>query len=472
MSALPSADPLLALGIVSAPTHVERRAQLRPFLTAGDAEKHNVLFKFVLGHTAADVIAEIKAYGRSEPDVVLLDASEGGGVGCVDKSFAWWRHAIVAYPHAAYIGKTDDDSIVRLPALAQLLRTPLPHAPRHVYAGWVQWTSWFPGRKYFGCGWATEAHRALHARTAPRSDCARCSWCLRRERGTTAPARVPLSEPVVGPFPFATGALELMSAPLAAAVFGSAWAAEYIRAARASAKRELARDSLSEPHHTDGPNGTWYIPAFGRWQCQLEDATIGYAVHATAAALDATLLELNGLVVDVKNEWSDARRWGADALRRELGRYLVLHKYVGIEAELQRMEAKEDAENAHNLARGAIRRNITHLRDLASVRRRVRDALDAGDAAAAGGGGGGPRPRLRVECAKGPPRWWPPPRTGRLEMPESLARWRVCRALRAAGDASRDAQRAARLGGRAGAMFRARLAGDQDLARQRGARVG
>ena len=60
MSALPSADPLLALGIVSAPTHAERRAQLRPFLTAGDAEKHNVLFKFVLGHTAADVIAEIK----------------------------------------------------------------------------------------------------------------------------------------------------------------------------------------------------------------------------------------------------------------------------------------------------------------------------------------------------------------------------------------------------------------------------
>ena len=352
----------------------------------------------MLGHTAADVIAEIKAYGRSEPDVVLLDASEGGGVGCVDKSFAWWRHAIVAYPHAAYIGKTDDDSIVRLPALAQLLRTPLPHAPRHVYAGWVQWTSWFPERKYFGCGWATEAHRALHARTAPRSDCARCSWCLRRERGTTAPARVPLSEPVVGPFPFATGALELMSAPLAAAVFGSAWAAEYISAARAAAQRELARDSLSEPHHTDGPNGTWYIPAFGRWQCQLEDATIGYAVHATAAALDATLLELNGLVVDVKNEWSDARRWSADALRRELGRYLVLHKYVGIEAELQRMEAKEDAENAHNLARGAIRRNITHLRDLASVRRRVRDALDAGDAAAAGGGG--PRPRLRVECAQ------------------------------------------------------------------------
>ena len=469
MSALPSADPLLALGIVSAPTHVERRAQLRPFLTAGDAEKHNVLFKFVLGHTATDVIAEIKAYGRSEPDVVLLDASEGGGVGCVDKSFAWWRHAIVAYPHAAYIGKTDDDSIVRLPALAQLLRTPLPHAPRHVYAGWVQWTSWFPERKYFGCGWATEAHRALHARTAPRSDCARCSWCLRRERGTTAPARVPLSEPVVGPFPFATGALELMSAPLAAAVFGSAWAAEYISAARAAAQRELARDSLSEPHHTDGPNGTWYIPAFGRWQCQLEDATIGYAVHATAAALDATLLELNGLVVDVKNEWSDARRWGADALRRELGRYLVLHKYVGIEAELQRMEAKEDAENAHNLARGAIRRNITHLRDLASVRRRVRDALDAGDAAAAGGG---PRPRLHVECSQGPPRWWPPPRTARLEMPESLARWRVCRALRAAGDASRDAQRAARLGGRAGAMFRARLAGDQDLAQQRGARVG
>ena len=174
-----------------------------------------------------------------------------------------------------------------------------------------------------------------------------------------------------------------MSAPLAAAVFGSAWAAEYIGAARAAAQRELARDSLSEPHHTDGPNGTWYIPAFGRWQCQLEDATIGYAVHATAAALDATLLELNGLVVDVKNEWSDARRWGADALRRELGRYLVLHKYVGIEAELQRMEAKEDAENAHNLAGGAIRRNITHLRDLASVRRRVRDALDAGVAAAA-----------------------------------------------------------------------------------------
>ena len=188
-----------------------------------------------------------------------------------------------------------------------------------------------------------------------------------------------------------------MSAPFAAAVFGSAWAAEYISAARAASQRELARDSLSEPHHTDGPNGTWYIPAFGRWQCQLEDATIGYAVHATAAALDATLMELNGLVVDVKNEWSDARRWSADALRRELGRYLVLHKYVGIEAELQRMEAKEDAENAHNLARGAIRRNITHLRDLASVRR-ARDALGA---AAAGGDRASAARRVRSRARDG-----------------------------------------------------------------------
>jgi hypothetical protein len=71
---------------------------------------------------------------------------------------------------------------------------------------------------------------------------------------------------VRGPFPFATGMLQLLSAPLARRSFHPA-ENEWTRAFAARAR---------------GP-----LPYWRDWQCQSEDVTVGYAVYETIAATSA-----------------------------------------------------------------------------------------------------------------------------------------------------------------------------------------
>ena len=54
-----------------------------------------------------------------------IDASDfavrGGIFSCIDKLFAWFRHAPKAYPGAVFYGKADDDSLVHVPRLISML---------------------------------------------------------------------------------------------------------------------------------------------------------------------------------------------------------------------------------------------------------------------------------------------------------------------------------------------------------------
>ena len=56
----------------------------------------------------------------SRGDIVVLPGVPDSN--CASKAFAWLAHAATAYPGAAWVGKADQDTYIRLPALAQDLR--------------------------------------------------------------------------------------------------------------------------------------------------------------------------------------------------------------------------------------------------------------------------------------------------------------------------------------------------------------
>ena len=70
----------------------------------------------------------------AEGDMLFLrEARDDHKVGCVDKAFAWYMHAVAAFPAAAYIGKTDDDSlnVCGTPAAARPPARPSARSPVH-----------------------------------------------------------------------------------------------------------------------------------------------------------------------------------------------------------------------------------------------------------------------------------------------------------------------------------------------------
>ena len=59
-------------------------------------------------------------------DIAILDALDGAGIdvacSCTEKMNAWVRHALVTWPTALFIGKTEDDTYVQLAVLEAELR--------------------------------------------------------------------------------------------------------------------------------------------------------------------------------------------------------------------------------------------------------------------------------------------------------------------------------------------------------------
>mmetsp|Transcript_9256 Transcript_9256/g.21504 ORF Transcript_9256/g.21504 Transcript_9256/m.21504 type:complete len:338 (-) Transcript_9256:362-1375(-) len=193
--------------------------------------------------------------------------------------------------------------------------------------------------------------RMARARWSARSDCFRCKWCYlpRQPR----PTLEPLNESVVGPFPFATGALQIFSSSLAAQVFGSSLVSTLVAAARKAAANR----------HT-----LWWR----RWDCSLEDVNVGYAVHEAANNLSVAYVDLTGLVVDASLAWVQK----SDATLLQMLRSLVtVHKLEPNEAVLAANELFEEEESARY-----IKLNVTpvnHKRMHAKINRRLRPLLEA-----------------------------------------------------------------------------------------------
>ena len=118
---------------------------------------------------------------------------------------SWLNAAPRLYPTAAFVAKMDDDAYVHAPDLLALLRT-VEAAPSHTpytYLGAMSWFHWQPAIfERSGFGWyfseAWGKGRFCRNESLAESRCGHggCGRCL-------------------GPFPFASGFLAVLSSPLA-----------------------------------------------------------------------------------------------------------------------------------------------------------------------------------------------------------------------------------------------------------------
>jgi hypothetical protein len=128
-----ASEPFHALGMVTAPFAVGRREQVRATMLRYDTvTSGRTVFRFVVGdfmptHAKGDDRLLLLAQEISRKrDIVQLDAIDGTGISvacsCVEKTTAWIRYALLQWPSARYIGKTEDDTYVQLAVLEAELR--------------------------------------------------------------------------------------------------------------------------------------------------------------------------------------------------------------------------------------------------------------------------------------------------------------------------------------------------------------
>ena len=247
---------LLAIGVITSPGLPFRRTFLRAALMR--FEEPQIVQRFVVGcimKNTSQIQQEILRHG----DIVVTGKADETGAACVEKSFGWWALAVHAFPAASFLAKTDDDSLNLYGNLADILRArSLVASGRMLYVGWPQYASFLPEYNV-PCGWSGGPNGALS-----RGGCNVCKnhhFCYVRGVSTGEP----INASTRGPFVFATGALQVLSRPLAARTFTGPHAAEFVRRASLS-RRERFPD---ERNHLP-----WAKPWWEPWECQFEDLTV------------------------------------------------------------------------------------------------------------------------------------------------------------------------------------------------------
>ena len=205
------ADPLLAIGVVTAPQFTERRMGLReswfrwPNVGSGRA----VVVKFVIRSASApqwldsQLLEEQQVYGDLLRVAVQWNETRLKGPAL---SFGkWLDHAVIAYASSRFIAKMDDDAYCHAPRLEALLHATVAQVSRsdRVYMGSVSWFNWFPRvfeRSGYGWGYSMAHKNGLYCKNLTLAT-ARCGG---HGCGTC-----------VGPFPFVSGYLVILSASLA-----------------------------------------------------------------------------------------------------------------------------------------------------------------------------------------------------------------------------------------------------------------
>lgn len=167
---------LLAIGIISAPTHTLRRMSIRgswlrwPNVGSG----HAVDAKFVIrsfhapAHVHELLLEEEKAYGDMLRVTVMWNETRlKGPVLSVAK---WLDYAVVHFAAAPFIAKMDDDAYIHAPRLEALLRTTMSQTSRsdRVYMGTLTYFNWYPkmfDHAGFGWGYTMSYHAGSHCKS-------------------------------------------------------------------------------------------------------------------------------------------------------------------------------------------------------------------------------------------------------------------------------------------------------------------
>ena len=149
------AEPFLAIGIVSAPVYVERRALLRVTWMRHLNVGRTVTAHFVVRAKGAPSLLQqqLSHEHRTHNDVVLLQEvqwNESQLRGPILSLMGWFAStaSLAMFRSAQYIAKVDDDTYVHTIAAEKLLRTAFARLPHErVYSGPM---TYFGSTKLFG----------------------------------------------------------------------------------------------------------------------------------------------------------------------------------------------------------------------------------------------------------------------------------------------------------------------------------
>lgn len=360
---------MLAVGVVASPGSMERRVWLRDALRRFDQPQ--VAQRFVIGCSSkGGGVARLTEEIRQHGDIVVTGEPDATNSACIEKSFAWWAFALTAFPRAAYIAKTDDDSLNNFGNLLDVLNAPSITGrssasagnEQLLYAGWPQFTSFLPEFN-IGCGWSGDANGAIGATQVTKlggvgTNCRFCvnhPFCYKHWLHPSSTGE-PFNTSVRGPFVFATGALQVMSHALASRVFTSETTRAFVRRAA------LARHE----RHPQWSGRSWEKPWWRRWECQAEDGTVGYAVFEAAQAhnLSVDFVSLQGLVRDAFDSVP------------QLDTQVTVHKLELDAAKLREAAAWEETLNGRRSRGDPSARNDTHRQQRERYMTRLKPLLD------------------------------------------------------------------------------------------------
>ena len=209
---------LLAVGIITAPAHFDRRLWIRQKLRVSDARCRGIRVLFVLGQKNRMRGAQRRAVRheeRAHDDIVFVNARDWVPHAVAEKSLAWWEYA-AANLRAKWYMKTDDDSLAHLPRLEADLAAMEAMGRSHYYYGVMTWRLWTP------------FHTEADAACGERGDDGPSLRGLGRFKRLTPRAERRVRK-AIGPYPFADGSLQILSADLMYAFVRSPLAANFSR---------------------------------------------------------------------------------------------------------------------------------------------------------------------------------------------------------------------------------------------------
>lgn len=265
----PHSGPLvLAIGIITAPANFDRRVWIRQKLRVSEAACRGIRVLFVLGsrnHASRKVKLAVRFEQRVHGDIIYVPARDWIPHAVAEKSLAWWEYAS-ANLHAEWYAKTDDDSLAHLPRLEADLRQMRQMRRSHYYYGVMTWRSWTPlhTEPDGGCGARGDDGPSLNGPSETLKK-------LMRERAPGGSCAASL-----GPYPFADGSLQVLSADLMHAFVDS----------------PLAKN-FSQSHRSKEEAPFW----------THEDAGVGYLIFHNA------LLQSLPLTYVVLSAWKHNKFW-------------------------------------------------------------------------------------------------------------------------------------------------------------------
>ena len=207
-----AAAPLVAIGIVSAPEYLERRAACRaswlgwPNVGPGRALTVHFVVRALHAPASVDRLLQLEQAAHGDVLRVLVKWNETRLRGPVLSVNAWLTHAVQHLGHYRFIAKMDDDAYLNAPRIERVVRDAMAAAPSpsRIYLGPMSWFHWYPAifeRSGFGWSYTMSWSMGRHCRNVTTAE----ERCKHRGCG-----------PCLGPFPFASGFLAVLSTPLAA----------------------------------------------------------------------------------------------------------------------------------------------------------------------------------------------------------------------------------------------------------------